>query len=215
MTDKDKAPDNRRQLEVKARKGDSEAMTHARAMLQPTVQAGVTLQQYCKREYGELEIQGLVDALSEQTEAAFSGNLERGEAMLVAQAHTLDSLFNVLAQRAGLNMSEYLDATERYMRLALKAQSQCRATWETLTTMKNPPMVGYVKQANIANGPQQVNNGTMETDEPTRAREKENPQNELLEEKDGERLDTGTTKETSGTHTAMEAVGKVHRPEDT
>jgi transposase InsO family protein len=44
------------------------------------------------------------------------------------------------------------------MRLALKAQSQCRATVEALAEMKNPKPVAYVQQANIANGPQQVNN---------------------------------------------------------
>jgi hypothetical protein len=40
-----------------------------------------------------------------------------------------------------------------------KAQNQCRMTLETLSTIKNPPVV-YAKQANIAHGPQQVNNGT-------------------------------------------------------
>ena len=51
----------------------------------------------------------------------------------------------------------YFDAGERYLKLAFKAQNQCRMTLETLTTIKNPPVV-YAKQANIAHGPQQVNN---------------------------------------------------------
>jgi hypothetical protein len=55
-------------------------------------------------------------------------------------------------------------AAESYFKMALKAQNQCRMTLETLSNIKNPPVV-YAKQANIANGPQQVNNG------PTRARE--------------------------------------------
>jgi hypothetical protein len=42
------------------------------------------------------------------------------------------------------------------MRMALKAQSQCRQTLETLATIKNPPVV-FARQANIAQGPQQVN----------------------------------------------------------
>jgi hypothetical protein len=37
------------------------------------------------------------------------------------------------------------------MRLALKAQSQCRATLETLAQIKNPPVV-LARQANIAQG---------------------------------------------------------------
>ena len=52
--------------------------------------------------------------------------------MLTAQAHTLDALFTALVQRAALNSGEYIGAADTYNRLALKAQSQCRATLETL-----------------------------------------------------------------------------------
>jgi len=51
-----------------------------------------------------------------------------------------------------------LEAADKYLRLALKAQGQCRATLETLAAIKNPPVV-FARQANIAHGPQQVNNG--------------------------------------------------------
>ena len=69
----------------------------------------------------------------------------------------MDAIFNNLAQRAAMNMGEYLDATDTYLKLALRAQSQCRSTWEAVSTIKHPPMAGYM-QANIAHGPQQVNN---------------------------------------------------------
>jgi len=49
-------------------------------------------------------------------------------------------------------MNEYLGAAETDMRLALRSQSQSRATIETLATIKNPPTV-YAKQVNLANGP--------------------------------------------------------------
>jgi len=42
--------------------------------------------------------------------------------------------------------------------------------------MKSPRQVAFVKQANIANGPQQVNNGTL-----PRAEESEISQSKLLE----------------------------------
>jgi hypothetical protein len=51
--------------------------------------------------------------------------------------------------------------------------------------------MGYVRQANIAHGPQQVNNGTC--DDTPRTQENQNSQNKLMEQKDGERLDIGTT----------------------
>jgi len=60
-----------------------------------------------------------------------------------------------LANRSALYLGDYLDAAERYMRLALKAQGQCRATLETLAVIKNPPL--FARQANITSSPQQVN----------------------------------------------------------
>jgi hypothetical protein len=103
--------------------------------------------------------------------------------MLVGQAHSLDAIFTELARRSAANMGEYIEASEKYMRLALKAQAQCRATIETLAALKNPPVV-IARQANISAGPQQVNNGT-----PPRAEVSSNQPNELLEHSHEQRLD--------------------------
>jgi hypothetical protein len=61
------------------------------------------------------------------------------------------------------------------MRIALRAQSQCRATLETLGTIKNPPTV-FVKQTNVTSGPQQINNNTAGHDLP---KETVTPQTQL------------------------------------
>jgi hypothetical protein len=90
-------------------------------------------------------------------------------------------------------------------------QAQCRATWHTLATIKNPPMMGYVKQANIAHGLQQVNNFAASQDAASARSENENLQNELLEAKDGERLDFGAASKTSKADSAMATMGKSHR----
>ena len=73
------------------------------------------------------------------------------------------------------------------MRLALRAQGQCRATAETLAAIKNGPAV-FARQANIAHGPQQVNN-TLAV---ARAGNVETAPNEPLEAH-AKRLDSGTT----------------------
>ena len=78
--------------------------------------------------------------------------------MLVAQTIALNAVFSDMAWRAAENIGEYLPATEIYLRLAFKAQAQFRATIEALAEIKNPRPVAFVKQANIAQGPQQVNN---------------------------------------------------------
>ena len=158
----------------------------ARTVLRPTVQAAVTLKDYGK-SWGDLDLIGLIDSLTEQTKASNDGDLSRAEAMLTTQAHTLDAIFNNLASRA--IKAEYMNNLDTYLKMALRAQSQCRSTWEALATIKNPPIMGYVRQANIAHGPQQVNNST--TDDTPRARENQNLQNKRMEKKDGERLDTG------------------------
>src|SRR6266498_1544147 len=120
--------------------------------------AAWTIQEFADRN-GEtdLTVNALIDELQRHCDAANTGNLGREEAMLTAQAHTLDVLFNTLARRAAGR--EYLAQYEAFMRLALKAQSQCRTTVETLAAIKNPQTVAFVRQANIAAGPQQVNNG--------------------------------------------------------
>jgi len=177
-------------------------------VLHPAVQGAFTVEKYNKA-YGELDLLRLANSLIKQTNSSNEGDLKRGVAMLTAQAHTLDTIFNNLAQRAALNMGEHMQACETYLKLALRAQSQCRATWEALSTIKNPPIAGFVNQANIANGPQQVNNGTKPVSEPPRTRENPNPKSKLLEEKDGERLDTGATGAAGGVDSEMAAVGRI------
>jgi hypothetical protein len=97
--------------------------------------------------------------------------------------------------------------------LGLKAQAQCRATLQTLFEMKNPQPVAFVKQANIASGPQQVNNGVA-SQPPSLARISANPSNELLELSHEQRLDTGTAGTASGARPCLETVGAVVRTED-
>lgn len=164
--------------------------------------------------WANLDPTALADELSAQISAVTKGDLQRAEAMLIAQAHTLEALFYELARRAGLNMGEYLQAAETYMRLALKAQSQCRATLETLAAIKNPAAVAFVRQANIAHGPQQVNNAAPPTAAATRARESEIAPNELLELTDGKRLDLGATAPAVGTDSHLEALGTIDRTKD-
>ncbi len=190
---------------------EDEAVAIARMAIRPTVLSAVTLKDYGKG-YGNLDLSGLIDALTAQTKAVTDGDLGRGEAMLTAQAHTLDAVFNNLARRA-IN-SEYMDNLDRYLKLALRAQSQCRATWETLTTRKNPPIMGYVGQANIAHGHQQVNNAASPADDTSRPRENVDLQSKLLEENDGERMDIGEAGAAGQTSPAMAPLGEVDRTKD-
>jgi len=157
------APPARRTHTLELTKGADE--THAQSMarhtLTPEMQAGITLT-LLNGDRPDIDTRSLIDELSLHGRVVAGGDLTRGESMLAAQAHTLDALFHALAERARRNMGEgcYIQAADTYMRLALRAQGQCRATWQTLAEMKSPPTV-FARQANITNGPQQVNNGAM------------------------------------------------------
>ncbi|MFN7902091.1 MAG: hypothetical protein ACK5O1_04570 [Holosporales bacterium] len=84
-----------------------------------------------------------------------AGNTTTLEATLISQANTLNAIFTTMTQRG--EASGMLSSMDTYLRLAFKAQAQCRATLQTLADLKNPRPVAFVQQANIA-GMQQVNN---------------------------------------------------------
>ncbi len=136
---------------------------------------------FAKPTMGELHLAECVHALRDKTRAVNRGDLSAAESMLIEQAAALNAIFAELARRSALNMGEYINAADRYMRLALKAQSQCRATLETLATIKAGPAV-FARQANIAHGPQQVNNGVAANNAQTlaRAEQLESAKGELL-----------------------------------
>ena len=126
-------------------------------------------------------------------------------------------VFAEMAQRASRNSGGCSDDAERCMRMALKAQNQCRMTLETLAALKNPRVI-VAQQTNIANGPQQVNNGPVSPGDSRGASARANgtriEQNELLEVSDGERLDAGKARATSGSNSEMAPVDALDGPEE-
>ena len=155
-----------------------------------------------------IDVVELIETLRDQAATVRGGDLTRVEAMLLNQATALQTVFVGLTERAFSALE--LKNLETFMRLALKAQSQCRATLETLATVKNPPLV-IAKQANIAHQ-QQVNNNSVT--EPSHAREMKTAPNELLERQHGERLDFRTTAAAGGVDSPLEAVGKIDGAEN-
>lgn len=145
----------------------------------------------------------LVGELKKQSAAIHVDDLSRAEGMLSAQAHTLDGLFAKLTGDA--LKSSNLDKLERYMKLALKAQNQARATVQTIVELKAPKKYAFVQQANIG-GQVQVNNQR----EPTRTGEKRNAPNELMEEHHGEWMDTRASGTAGRTNPAMATLGEKH-----
>ena len=183
-------------------------------VLSPTIQNAVGVHAWSKFA-GEADLADTVTDLREQVKEVQAGDMGRVEAMLYGQAMTLQTIFTNLARRAVSN--EYLSQFQANLTLALKAQAQCRATLAALAEIKNPRPVSFVQQANIANGPQQVNNGagtqasTQGTHPPAHAEKTEAAQNELLEHQHGNYLDTGAQGQAGRADRKLEAVATRHR----
>jgi hypothetical protein len=128
--------------------------------------------------------------------------------MLMSQAHALQAIWAYFAE-IGRSQTQ-LSKIQTIMSIALKAQSQCRMTLETLAVIKNPPNVAFVRQQNVAVN-QQVNNRPPAG--VARAEELPIQSNELLEAQ-RDRLDTRATEEAIRPDSYLEALGPVNRSKD-
>lgn len=196
----------------RAKNGEMDAVNRelvARAVSCPEVRAARVIQAH---EGENMDINACAMELRAQVSELNAGSMKRPEAMLISQAHTLDALFSDLAMRSRRNSTAgYLDAADRYMRLALRAQSQAVRTIEALSELKNPRPVAFVQQANIANGPQQINNGATP---PAHGREITIEQTQLSEANNELLPDARASQAESRINPSLETVGEIHRAEN-
>jgi hypothetical protein len=206
-------------LPIPATPSQTPAQSLSRAALVPSINAASVIEAYQGNIMGkDCDLAEMVECLRETIKEVKGGDLTRLEAMLVSQATALQTMFTSLARRAA--NQQQLRQFETFMALALKAQAQSRATVSALVDLKYPRQATFVKQANIAHGPQQVNNGAAppyatSTHATAHAGETKPAQTELLERQHGERMDTGKTGTAGGADPHMEAVEAVHRPQNT
>ena len=168
---------------------------------EPTFKAALTAQLYAPAFTQELDIGAVHARTAELSYNAKNEGLGEIEVMLASQAYALDSIFHYTAGRAKANMGQYPHAADMYMRLALKAQTQCRSTAETLSAIKNPR--AYIRQTNIAQN-QQINNSENFTDQT----------NELLSEQNHATLDFGGKSASGRTNSALAALEAINGGKD-
>jgi chorismate mutase len=135
----------------------------------------------CGSTAGDVDLTASMEVLRDEIERVNQGDLASIERTLTVQANTLDAIFNQLVTRA-MNHQQYFPLMEKQLKLALKAQNQCRATLQTLTDIKRPSTV-IAQQANVCAGLQQVNN---HTDRPP----VQKPAKQTIENDNDSRLDT-------------------------
>lgn len=200
-------------LSVSISAGEDPNVAMAKARLHPVVSAGSTIRVF-EKSLLDHPFDALVTELSRHVVDVQDGKMNRPEALLMMQAHSLDAIFNTLAQRAGNNVGSNADLAERYLRMALKAQSQCRTTLEALAEIKSPKSATFIKQLNNA-AQQQVNNGNVTNGGAAASHEKNpNRPNELIKEAPHATLDTGAARKAGRTDPQMATVGAIDRTQD-
>ena len=135
---------------------DEERIQAGRNATDPAFAAGSVICSTKREKLDSIEVAEIFLQLKAQATAIQSGDLSLFDAMLVNQAVALQSLFADLAVKASAG-TKSPELFEMQLKLAMRAQNQCRATIQTLLESRNQT-VFINHQANVSNGPQQVNN---------------------------------------------------------
>ena len=189
-------------------------MNQSEMALESSINTAIVIEGYQKNLNGpSVDIVELIRGLRDTCKTVRAGDLSHLESMLIGQAKALETMFTSLARRS--QEQDQLKHYATFLTLALKAQSQSRATIQAVVDLKYPRQVSFVKQANISNGPQQVNNATdsvRNSSTESHAKESQSSHNKLFEDRRNEcaKLDARATSATGRRHQTVETVGAVN-----
>lgn len=180
------APNAAGTLSVPRGLGETPEQAVANAVLMPPNLAATSLHQWQHGFNGtghEVDVNQLLTGLVEQVKEVCDGNLGGVKSRLLMQASVLDAIFFKLNTEAVRNIAAggSLELSERLLKMAFRAQSQSRASDETLAFLEHPKAL-FIKQQNNAAGHQQVLN--------SRARKEKPGPNKLLDGTHGKWMDT-------------------------
>lgn len=189
-----------RRIELKQKANQTKEQALSEFKTKPEYTSASIMEAYNEEVEGnDFYFQSVMEVIEKTTEQIKSGDMSRIEEMYLSQAIALEAIFARLARRA--TTAEYRAQFQTHMQLALKAQNQSRATLQALVQLKQPSQTTFVKQANIAQGHQQVNNLPEKNI---------TPQNELLRG-DYAKLDNRRTPTAEGVNSTLEALDKINR----
>jgi hypothetical protein len=145
-------------LRVEQRDGETVGHALARAALDPVVRHGALAGTFAAQVFDEDHRTTVADSTSvmgDEVEKAAMGDLTLASRVLAAQAISLDAMFTEMVRRSGNSMGVNPEGMQRYMRLALKAQSACRTTLEALAKL-HLPREQTIKHVYVGEGGQAV-----------------------------------------------------------
>ena len=139
------------------------------------INASAVTHRFGSKYLGEdMDLRDCMDIIKERIVDVNNGDLQYLEGILLSQAMALNTIFTRTALPAEANVDN-LKVYEKDLKLAMKAQNQCRNTLATLAEIKNPkPYIQNNKQHN-----QQINNNVQSP--LAHAEESNNEPNEILE----------------------------------
>jgi len=126
---------------VEIREGETDGHALARVSLDPLTRHANIGGAFAEQMFAGHQRPSIADnvaVLGDEVTKAANGDLTLVSRILASQAVSLDAMFTDMARRSIENMGQYLNAGERYMRLALKAQSASRATLDSLAKLHQP-----------------------------------------------------------------------------
>lgn len=157
---------------------------------------------------GGLSLRDTVESLRAIAAADRTDAVADVEKVMRAQVATLSVMFTELTKRAACHLDGSPQMLDAYLRLAFRAQDQCRRTAETLATIGNPAAVVIAK--NINNG-SQVNIGALHQ---ATLHAHDNDPSRRGNAIAIEQLDTGTAGTPVGSDPRLEAMDSVNRTAD-
>lgn len=179
-----------------------------RAIVDPAISSGLMAMAYGSHIGGGASINANIAEVRRITDAVKGGDLSDLEGMLVGQAIALQTMSANFAHRAQLQTSQR--NLEAFYGMALKTQAQSRATIQALVELKFPRQVVYSKNTNVNNGQQQINNG-VPVPAQAQAESGESTQNRILENGNGQWMDTRAQGAAVPAYPHLATVGENHR----
>jgi hypothetical protein len=197
-----------KQIRLPYKEGQSLEQASTEYILDPKTLGAVIIDGNNSNVSSQVDMEYAREVIGQGIEEVKKGDLSKLEEMLYSQAVALNMMFSNLSRRASLQTNVDIKAT--LTNLCFKAQNQSRNTIQTLINLKQPSQTSFIKQANIAHGHQQINNGVAQSSPENLS----NQTNELLEVQDGKWLDRGKKAETEGVNSELETMGEIHGGEN-
>ena len=111
----------------------------AEQAVDPCVTSSAVVAAFWEDVSGAIDPQAGYEAVRDQVEAVRESGLSGAEATLTGQAIALNVIFAEMARRGQAALHRPGNAAEKYLRLAMRAQAQCRLTLHELRDLTERP----------------------------------------------------------------------------